>query len=111
MCALFLTIGIVLSEYANRLMVLHVNEVQPMSMFDYFLFAVFLISVGLAVGLGFIISHRVFGPIYRLVQHMENFRATGSTEELKFRDGDYFRDVADSYNKMLSRIRQPEAPK
>ena len=109
MCALFLTMGIVLSEYANRLMFFHLNELQPMTNVDYFLFALFFSSILIACFLGFTISHRAFGPIYRLVKHMENFRETGSTEELKFREGDYFRDVADSYNKMLARIREKNA--
>ena len=100
--------GIVLSEYASRLVFYHLNELQPLSSVDYFLFGVFFSSVVLACFLGLIISHRVFGPIYRLVKHMENFRETGSTEELKLREGDYFKDVADSYNNMLKRIRESE---
>jgi sensor histidine kinase YesM len=111
MCILFLTIGVLASEYINRLIFVQANNLPSMSHIDYSIFVLFFIAVLLAAFMGFMISRRVFGPIYGLVKHMETVGSDGPATELKLRKGDYFQDVAITYNKMLTRIRENEPKK
>lgn len=61
-----------------------------------FLIITFMISVFL--------SHRIAGPLYKLKSF---FRQNGDgklSPEIHFREHDHFKDVADEYNQMLSRL-------
>lgn len=52
-------------------------------------------------------SNRVTGPLYRLRQEMKKL-ASGQGEEvhpLRFRDGDFWGDLADEYNRILNQVR------
>ncbi len=108
-CVLFFMIGILFSENVDRLVAVQASGLQSLSFWDYLLILLFIASIVLAVILGLMISHRVFGPVYRLVKHMENFHQNGAAEELVLRKGDYFIDVVESYNKMLERVRNTDA--
>lgn len=108
-CVLFFMIGILFSENVDRLVAAQASGLQSLSFLDYLLILLFIASIVLAVILGLMISHRVFGPVYRLVKHMENFHQNGVAEKLVLRKGDYFIDVVESYNKMLERVRNTDA--
>ncbi len=43
-------------------------------------------------------THKVAGPLYKLKQYLANLRHVGFERKLSFRDGDYFKDVADEVN-------------
>jgi hypothetical protein len=62
-----------------------------------------LLTLVTIVGFGLFLSHRVAGPLYRLKQYLAEPSAdTQTLEPLKFRDGDYFPDVAEAINVRLS---------
>lgn len=56
--------------------------------------------------MGLKISHRVAGPLYRLRQEMLRTSQGGEVKHLKFRDGDYFNELADAYNEQVAEIRK-----
>lgn len=48
---------------------------------------------------GLFLSHRVAGPICKLVQHLED----NPEKEIHFRKGDFFQDLAEAYNRTLTK--------
>lgn len=74
---------------------------------------VFLITLSssillLVVG-GLALSHRVAGPLSRLRHHLLEISAGKSPGPLRFRNGDYFRDLAEICNSAMAG-RKPEEP-
>lgn len=59
---------------------------------------------------GLVLSHLIAGPIYRLESHMNRIEEeNGSREslnEVSFRKGDFFPELATSYNRILKRLRK-----
>jgi len=54
------------------------------------------------VGFGLFLSHRVAGPLFRLKQYLDSQGPdVPAHTPLKFREGDYFPEVADSVNSRL----------
>ncbi|MGZ3691766.1 MAG: hypothetical protein ACXVAX_09690 [Pseudobdellovibrio sp.] len=69
---------------------------------------VFMISVGisflLSLIIGLVISHRIAGPLLKLKQHFEAVAQDPANDKpIKFRDNDFFKDLADSYNLKFSK--------
>jgi len=62
-----------------------------------------LVCVVLAIG-GMFFSHRIAGPLYRLNLHMREVALGRTTQDVSFREGDFFREVADSYNAQLKTL-------
>ncbi len=58
-----------------------------------FVFLSFLIIVS-----GMILSHRVAGPIHRLNQHMQGVALGQIAGPVHFREQDFFKELAESYN-------------
>jgi len=50
---------------------------------------------------GFVLSHRIAGPMARFKNHLNTISSTGDFKPIKFRDNDFFQDVADSFNKAI----------
>jgi methyl-accepting chemotaxis protein len=66
-----------------------------------FVLVVFFLSVFL--------SHRIAGPIFKLDQYLREAAKTGHLKPmLKFRSGDHFLELAESYNEMVAAV-QPES--
>ncbi len=63
-----------------------------------------IITIGLLMLFGVFISHKIAGPLYRFCNHLNDI-ADGKKEasEIRFRDGDFFQEVAESYNKTLNK--------
>jgi hypothetical protein len=62
-----------------------------------------LLTLITIVGFGLFLSHRVAGPLYRLKQYLTEAPVDADAQApLKFRDGDYFPDVAEAINVRLS---------
>lgn len=62
---------------------------------------VFLILVVTSI----ILSHKVAGPLYRLNKHMEGITQSGQPiQDVKFRKGDFFPELATSFNAMIARV-------
>ncbi len=79
---------------------------------------VFLICGGLVFGIlvvyGLLMSHKVAGPLENLkiqfqkIQKLEDLENVHHLQSTCFRKTDYFRDMADEYNKALKQIQQLE---
>ena len=54
------------------------------------------------------ISHRFVGPIFRLRQALRQAADGGAVEPIKFRDDDYWREVADEFNRAFAARRAAE---
>lgn len=49
--------------------------------------------------IGLVVSHRIAGPLVKLKRHMELVGEDPSQDKaLQFREGDFFRELADAYN-------------
>ena len=69
-----------------------------------------VLSLVVGVFAGLVLSHRVAGPIHRMRTHLLEAAAGRAARPLKFRDADYFKELADAYNAELQtrgRIRRP----
>jgi len=59
--------------------------------------------------LGIFMSHRIAGPLYKLDQYLREAARTGHLKPmLRFRSGDNFLELAESYNEMVSAV-QPDS--
>ena len=54
------------------------------------------------------LSHRFAGPILRLRRSMEQAGNGETVRHVKFRDGDFWDDLASNFNKVLDRIEEAE---
>jgi hypothetical protein len=65
-------------------------------------FAVTAVVISAMAGiLGLVISHRIAGPLYRLTKHLKEAAMTGTYRPVKFREGDFFPEVAEAYNAQI----------
>ncbi len=75
------------------------------------------ILVTLTIALPFVLtdvlkfSNRFAGPIFRLKRSLEEFEQFGEAAPLQFRDDDYWKDLADGFNRMQARIQDLENQK
>jgi hypothetical protein len=106
---LFLSLGLVLSTYFERILMIQANVGESLTGLDIIIFAVIVVLILFVIFLGMIVSNRVVGPIFKLVLEMELLDKTGELNDLHFRKNDYFQDVAVSYNKIIGRIRELES--
>lgn len=63
-------------------------------------FVFFVIS-----SIAILVSHRIVGPVYRLRTHLEAVADGRTTQDVKFRDKDYFRDLEAAANRVMAAIR------
>lgn len=63
-----------------------------------------ILTIILLLFAGVLISHKVAGPMYRLNNHLNDI-ADGKKElsEIKFREGDFFPEIADSFNRAIKK--------
>lgn len=61
--------------------------------------------VVLMVIFGLILSHRVSGPLVKLKNHMDSIANGQQPTPVRFRKNDYFRDISESFNQMLERLK------
>jgi len=73
---------------------------------DGIFFAAAVIECAFLAWMGLKISHRVAGPLYRLKGEMLRTARGGEVKPLKFRDGDYFAELADAYNEQMGETRK-----
>jgi hypothetical protein len=55
------------------------------------------------------VSHRFAGPMYRLRNALRDLADGKTIEPVKFREGDYWTNMADEFNRVLTRVRDLEA--
>jgi methyl-accepting chemotaxis protein len=54
--------------------------------------------------LGLLFSHRVAGALYKLESHIDRVAETGELRDVQFRKGDYFPELAESFNRMMAAL-------
>ena len=71
--------------------------------------ASFVVASLFFIGLGFYFSHRVAGPLHRMKISMEKMRTEKKLNSIQFRDGDYFQEIKDEFNRLIQSIKgKPE---
>lgn len=76
---------------------------QQKSMLNVTFLSVSAIVFGGLIIAGLALSHKIAGPVYRIKSHLEHIREHGeSPGKLKFRDHDFFPEVADLVNELVS---------
>lgn len=73
--------------------------------------SMWLFSTVLLTFLGVYVTNKIAGPVYRLRKSMQAIASGGAIENVGFRKGDYFFELADEYNSVLERLRKAEAKK
>lgn len=60
---------------------------------------------------GLYLSHKVAGPLYRLHQHFLSLKQSGAPlKEVRFRKGDYFPEIAESFNNLVKHDNTVKTP-
>lgn len=60
--------------------------------------------LGIIFVISIFISHRIAGPIYKLKQYLKSSMTATEFQELNFRKGDYFTDLAQDVNNLMESI-------
>jgi hypothetical protein len=87
------TEAIILGLPENHIIFSFLNE-QKQDMNKIFIYASIFSTISI-VSIGLIITNKVAGPIYRLTQHLLEKK----TGHIAFRQGDYFSELRDAFNK------------
>ena len=61
------------------------------------------------MGLGILYSHRIAGPLHNLNNRMKQIAQGGDPAPVRFRRKDQFRELAESFNAMLTKLKGPPA--
>ena len=61
------------------------------------------------VGLGILYSHRIAGPLHHLNHWMKQIAEGGDPAPVSFRLNDQFRELAESSNAMVAKLKEPPA--
>lgn len=52
-----------------------------------------------------VLSHRIAGPLYRLQKHLREVAAGKPPNDVNFRKGDLYQDLAEASNELMARLR------
>ena len=63
-----------------------------------------LVIFTMAMIYGLYLTNRIAGPIHRLRLHMEQVAAGTEREPLQFRQGDFFAELLEPYNKIIATL-------
>jgi len=66
-------------------------------------FEVLMLAITLLIS--FFMSHRIAGPLYKLRLFFERTANGDFSQELRFREKDHFKDLAEDYNKMTAKLK------
>lgn len=77
---------------------------QERSLFAIFAF-VSICTFVLICASAMILSHRIAGPLHRLNVHLKAIASGKEHFDVKFRENDYFQELADSCNKAFKKVR------
>jgi len=58
----------------------------------------------LCTGIGIIASHKIAGPIYRMINFIDDVTAGDYAQRLRLRKNDELNDVADALNRLVDRL-------
>ena len=62
-----------------------------------------LFNLLLLVGTGFIVSHRIAGPLYKIKKYLKGINS--ESEEFRLRDKDFFKDIEPVINELKDKIK------
>jgi hypothetical protein len=79
------------------------------SLLNMTFFSVSVIVFGGLIIAGLALSHKIAGPVYRIQSYLKAIRREGEpVRKLKFRDGDFFPEVADLVNGLVEHYEKRE---
>ena len=64
------------------------------------------VSFVFSIGFGWVVAHRIAGPLHRLKMHMVRVALGSTRAEVAFREGDFFPELARAYNLQLRRMKR-----
>lgn len=79
-------------------------EGSKTDMNSYFIIASLLVFLLIFVS-GVLFSHKIAGPLYRMNSYLRSLSVEEIVKPLKFRNKDFFQEVANSYNKRIMFLR------
>ncbi len=80
---------------------------QQKSLLNTTFFSVSVIVFGGLIMAGLVLSHKIAGPVYRIKAYLQHIKEHGQpTGKLKFRDRDFFPEVAELVNELVSHYEQ-----
>lgn len=65
-----------------------------------------LAVLGCVMLVGLVLSHRISGPLYRLMTAMQEMTTGSIPPPIRFREGDFHSPLADSVNEVLDMVRE-----
>ncbi len=72
---------------------------EQFQLMNWIFFITSLVAFSIIFVMGLYLSHKVAGPLYRLQKHLEELvEQEKPLSEVKFREGDYFRELEAVYN-------------
>lgn len=72
-------------------------------------FGVSAVAFVVMMALGIFYSHRIAGPLHHLNSRMRQIAGGSAPTPVQFRRKDQFQELAESFNAMLARLREPPA--
>lgn len=72
----------------------------------YFLVVAVLFLVGFSIW-ALIVSHRIVGPLRKLENEMKRVAGGGEAQSIRFRDKDFFPELAQAYNALTESYKNP----
>ncbi len=78
---------------------------QVQSSFIFLFGGLFILLSLLFIVLGFRFTHKTAGAVYHMQQTFETIEKTGTVQEMKLRDGDFFQDAGKSFNSMIKKFK------
>ena len=70
---------------------------------DFLFISLTLLNLFLLIGTGFIISHRIAGPLHKLKTYLG--RLNPNSEDFRFREKDFFKDLEPVINDLRNRLK------
>jgi sensor histidine kinase YesM len=64
-----------------------------------------LALMGIVFAVSIFISHKIAGPIYKLKKYLNDVTSGNTNEELFFRSGDYFKEIATDVNEFVEHFK------
>ncbi|MBN1353106.1 MAG: hypothetical protein JW994_00355 [Candidatus Omnitrophica bacterium] len=64
----------------------------------------------LCTGIGILTSHKIAGPIYRMIKFLDGMVAGDYSQRIHLRKGDELQDVADAINRLAEKLNAEKKP-
>ena len=61
----------------------------------------FFVVLAASVVVGLVLSHKIAGPMYRLKVHFDSVAESGKAKPVSFREGDFFQEIPEAYNRQF----------